>query len=96
MELPPEIRENIYKELLVMWHLPIGNNGVWWRFNHPEPDSSRLIRAAAPMARGNWFLMEIRMSSSGIDGVNHKIRDEIAVLLRKENDPRKRWAMIIG
>jgi hypothetical protein len=45
MELPPEIRDMIYEQLLVIWHQPQGGNGVWWRFSYPEPDISQMVRA---------------------------------------------------
>lgn len=45
IELPPEIRDMIYEQLLVMWHQPQGGNGVWWRFSYPEPDISQMVRA---------------------------------------------------
>ncbi len=88
MILPPEIRDTIFKDLLVTvaWYQPIGGNGVWWRIGGEFQVPPQAIQATYPLTRDNWYYLETKLQSGvRIREASQDIREEITAMLARQN-----------
>jgi hypothetical protein len=59
MILPSEIRDIVYKEMLVTvaWYQPLGGDGAWWKISFEYQVPPNAIQTTYPLTNDSWYYL---------------------------------------